>query len=563
MSEDIIVLEDVWIKHRGQKEYALKGINLKVRKGERLGIIGPTGAGKSTLCTLLNGLIPNIVKVKKMKGNVIVKGMNTREHKVSEFAPHIGIVFQDYESQIFRTNVEIEVAFGPENLGMPRDEIAKRIKSSLEWTRLTGLERRYTHGLSGGQKQRLAIASILAMQPEILVLDEATSDLDPIGKYEIYEVVERLMKEREMTLIMVDHHLDRVAEIADRIIVLNKGELLYDGTPEEVFSHVDDLISMGLRPPQVAELFSKLGEEPPYPLTVDDAVSRFPKKFKFMEPPKPNTNFAATDAEPAIEIRDLWHTYDGEYWALKGINLRVNKGDFLALIGNNGSGKTTLAMSINGIITPTKGSIKIFGHEATEMSIRQLGAHVGYVFQNPDFQLVTSSVRDEIELGLKQLKISRDEIDKRVSKVLKKLNIEEIADEDPFFLNKANRQRVAVASVLALEPEIVILDEPTTGITPGETRNIMELAKAINKEGKTVIIITHDMWLVAEYTKRIIVLKNGRILMDGHPRHIFAQEKILEESFIEPPQICRFSLAASKYNYLSVDELIKHLERGE
>jgi len=561
--ENIIELKNVWIKHRGQEDFALKGISLTVKKGETLGIIGPTGAGKSTLCILLNGLIPNIVRVEKFKGKVIVKGMNTKKHKVSELAPIVGVVFQDYESQIFRTNVELEVAFGPENLGLTREEIEDRIKTSLHWTRLTGLEKRYTHELSGGQKQRLAIASILAMEPEVIVLDEATSDLDPIGKYEIYKVVEELMKKKEITLIMVDHHLDRVAEIADRIIVLNQGEIVYEGTPKDVFSHVDELIKMGLRPPQVTELFYKLDKKynlgmKSYPLSIDEALSAFPKNLKIRPPPANNPD--VEEGEPAIEIRDVWHTYDGVNWALRGINLRINKGEFLALIGNNGSGKTTLAMSINGIITPTKGSIKVFGEEATRMTVKELGQKVGYVFQNPDFQLVSNTVYDEIALGLKQLKLPKDEIDRRVKDVLKTLNIEEIEKEDPFFLNKANRQRVAVGSVLAIEPDIIILDEPTTGLTPGETRSILNLIIELNKEGKTIIIITHDMWLVAEYTQRAIVLNNGQILMDGHPRDIFAKLDLLRNAFIEPPQISRFSLKLTKNNYLSVDEFINHLE---
>ena len=561
MTEDkcIIELEDVWIKHRGQEEYALKEVNLKVKSGETLAIIGPTNAGKSTLCMLLNGLIPNIVKVKEFKGKVTVKGKNIKKHKVSELAPIVGIVFQDYESQIFRTNVELEITFGPENLGLPREEIKKRLEKCLEWTRMNGLEKRYTFELSGGQKQRLAIASILAMQPDIIVLDEATSDLDPIGKFEIYQVIQQLKKEKkDLTLIMVDHHLDKVAEIADRIVVLNHGQIIYEGTPKEVFSHVDELLKMGLNPPQVTELFYKMGEKPPYPISMEEAMKQFPKNKKIKPPENPPKK--ASDNEPAIEIRDLWHTYDNVHWALKGINLRINKGEFVALIGNNGSGKTTLAMSINGIVRPTRGSVKVLGHEVTTMTVKAAGKLVGYIFQNPDFQLVTSSVRSEIELGLKQLELPKEEIDKRVERVLKLLNIEDIADEDPFFLNKANRQRVAVASILALEPEIIILDEPTTGLTPGETRDIMRLALELNKAGKTIIIITHDMWLVAEYAQRVVVLRDGELIMDGHPRCVFSQTEILGESYIEPPQIARFSKTMFNKTFLSVDELVSHME---
>jgi len=554
----IIKLDDVWIKYRGQPDYALRDLNLKVERGEFLGIIGPTGAGKSTLCITLNGLIPHLVRPDEFTGNVVVKGLNTKEHKIAELSQHIGIVFQDYESQLFCTNTELEVAFGLENLAIPRDEMKNRIEQALKWTRLTGLEKHYTFNLSGGQKQRLAIAAVLAMHPSIIVLDEATSDLDPVGKYEVYEIIKDLRKREEVTMIMVDHHLDRVAEVADRVVVVNKGKIIYDDRPREVFSHVEELIELGLSPPQVAELFHKIGYEGGYPLSVTEAMEKFPANYGIVSP----KSELKPIGEPVIEIRNLSHTYDGERWVLKNINVKVHRGEFVALIGQNGSGKTTLALCINGVVKPTKGSIRILGEEATLKTVLELGKTVGYVYQNPDYMIYSDTVRAELEMGPKYAELPMEEVDRRVDHALKVLEIEDLEKEDPFFLNKANRQRVAVGSVLTVEPEILIVDEPTTGLAPGETRHIMKLAQELNSMGKTIIVISHDMWVISEYCKRILVLHNGDLIMDGPTREVFSRTNILRKTFIEPPQISRFSQAKFGETFLSVDEMVEHVSKA-
>lgn len=555
-----VEIKNLRVRYKGKKHAALKGLDLSVERGEFLGIIGPTGAGKSTLCLTLNALIPQLVNVEEFDGEVRILGMDTGEHKVAEFSEHVGMVFQDYESQIFRTNVELEVAFGLENLSFPREEIREWINKSLQWAGIEGFERRHTHALSGGEKQRLAIASALAMQPEILVLDEATSDLDPKGKFEIYRIVKKLREEKDITLIMVDHHLTRISEIADRVLVMNQGEIINRGTPREVFRKVDQLLAMGLRPPPVTEFFHRIGYDAHhYPLNVKEAIERLPKEYDLQSPSRNKKKGSNRNA--IIKINDLWHTYDGENWALKNINLQIKENDFVGLIGQNGSGKTTLAQCLNGIVTPTRGSIKIAEEEATVKSVGELGELVGYVFQNPDYMITQGKVREELELGPKNAGCSKEEIEKRVHHAVNSLNIEHLLDEDPFFLNRANRQRVAVGSIITLNPDIIILDEPTTGLAPGETHHLMQLVSEMHEEGKTIIVISHDLWIIAEFCERILALRDGEILMDGPPRKVFHKKEILDTTNLQPPQIARFTQDYFGETILTTDELIKNLKR--
>lgn len=556
-----IEINDLRIRYPRKEENALNGINLTVEKGEFVGIIGPTGAGKSTLCQTINGLIPQFVKTEEFQGNVTVLGMDTRKHSVSEFAEHVGIVFQDYETQIFRTNVELEVAFSLENWGFPQKEIHERIEKSLEWADIKPLRRRYTHTLSGGEKQRLAIASALAPKPEILVLDEATSDLDPKGKLEIYQIVKKLRKEKDITLIMVDHHLTRISEIADRIIVLNRGEIVEKGTPKEVFANVEELLDLGLRPPPVTEVFNHMNiSSNAYPLTVEEAVRSFPNDYSLSS--LPSSKEKVSNGTSLIEIKNLWHTYTGDNWVLKNINLDIKNNEIVGLVGQNGSGKTTLAQCLNGIVNPSKGSIRIKDEEATVKTVGELGKSVGYVFQNPDYMITQDTVRKELALGPQNTGCSEEETEERIEYATKMLNIEHLLDEDPFFLNRANRQRVAVGSITTLDPPIIILDEPTTGLAPGETRHIMELVSEMREKGKTIIVISHDLWIIAEYCDRVIALKDGELLLDGGPHKVFSQREILARSNLQPPQISQFSQEKFSKTVLTVKEFMNKLERG-
>jgi len=548
-----VELDNVWVKYRGAKDYSLKEVNLKIEGGV-VAVIGPTGAGKTTLCKTIAGIIPNMGAYDDFKGRVLIDSEPTLGKKVGEISKKCAMVFQDYESQIFRTTVELEVAFGPENLNLSKDEIRRRCSKALRDVRLEGLEKRYSFALSGGQKQRLAIASLLSLQPKLLILDEATSDLDPIGKREIYEVVRKLLDEKTIdTLVLVDHHLEKVAEFADRILVMKDGRIIRDGDVEEILSDVELLTSLGLHPPDTTAIMHRISPGTrPYPLTVEGFIERIPKNIRAKPPLIKKTNMV----EEAITVEDLWFCYRKDEWVIRGLNLDVRKGEMLALIGQNGSGKTTLAQLIAGILKPAKGKVKVFGKDVTRFGVMVRGKEVGYIFQNPDYQIFCDTVREEISYGLKAAGLPPQEIENRVKNVTETLGITEILDEDPFFITKADRQRVAVASILALQPKIIILDEPTTGLTPGETTALMDTLAQLNKKGVTVITITHDMWVVAKYCNRVVLMSNGEIVLDGDTREVFSKVDELKKYYIDVPTIVKISMKLFGQPYLTVEEFL-------
>ena len=554
----LVDARDVWVKYRGADDYALKGVSVSVSEGEVVAVVGPTGAGKTTLCKVLSGIIPNFGAYDDFKGNVTVDGKSTLGKRVGEISRSCAMVFQDYESQLFRTTVELEVAFGPENLCLSRDEILKRVRRSLELVGLVGFEKRYSFALSGGQKQRLAIASMLALQPKVLILDEATSDLDPRGKREVYAVVRRLLDEGAIrSLVMVDHHLDKVAEFADRVVLMDSGRVVMEGGTEDVLSEVDLLRSLGLNPPEPAELFHDLGlRSKPLPMTVEEALERMPALRNFRKPSEEEAN----TREPAVEVEDLWFVYPGGDWVLKGVNLTVRSGEMVGLIGQNGSGKTTLAQTIMGILKPRRGRIRLFGKDVTSQDLMERAVTVGYVFQNPDYQIFTKSVYEEIAYGLRARGMGEEEVRKRVEEVARMVGLSELLDEDPFFLPKAHRQRVAVASVLALNPKVVILDEPSTGLSPGETRALMDLARELNRRGTTFIIITHEMWVVAEYCNRVVLMSDGNVVLDAPTRKAFSMGDFIRKYEIEPPAVTEISRRLLGTTYLTVREFVESVE---
>ncbi len=554
----LVDVRDVWVKYRGANDYALKGVSVSVSEGEVVAVVGPTGAGKTTLCKVLSGIIPNFGAYDDFKGNVTVDGKSTLGKRVGEISRSCAMVFRDYESQLFRTTVELEVAFGPENLCLSRDEILKRVRRSLELVGLVGFEKRYSFALSGGQKQRLAIASMLALQPKVLILDEATSDLDPRGKREVYAVVRRLLDEGAIrSLVMVDHHLDKVAEFADRVVLMDSGRVVMEGGTEDVLSEVDLLRSLGLNPPEPAELFHDLGlRSKPLPMTVEEALERMPALRNFRKPSEEEVN----SREPAVEVEDLWFAYPGGDWVLKGVNLTVRSGEMVGLIGQNGSGKTTLAQTIMGILKPGRGRVRLFGKDVTSQDLMERAVTVGYVFQNPDYQIFTKSVYEEIAYGLRARGMGEEEVRKRVEEVARMVGLSALLDEDPFFLPKAHRQRVAVASVLALNPKVVILDEPSTGLSPGETRALMDLARELNRRGTTFIIITHEMWVVAEYCNRVVLMSDGNVVLDAPTRKAFSMGDFIRKYEIEPPAVTEISRRLLGTTYLTVREFVESVE---
>jgi energy-coupling factor transport system ATP-binding protein len=566
MTEPAVSVQDLGYRYRGQQKPALQGVDLEVAEGEFVVVMGPSGAGKSTLCVALNGLIPHFFRG-RMEGEVKVRGRSTREGKVGEFAREVGLVFQDFEAQLFSTNVALEVAFGPENFAVEHDEMERRVKSVLGRVRLEGFEDRQPATLSGGQKQRLAIASVLAIEPRILCLDEPTTDLDPAGKLGVFEIAEELKDRDDVTLIVVEHETEETLD-ADRIVVLREGEIIADRPAREVLRDVELLEESGVMPLQVTRFFHKMGLwQAQLPLTPEEGSQEFRRRGWRINPDH-HRALVAEDGqraeeygEPIIEVEGLSHRYPNGFAALEGVDLTVREGEFLAVLGQNGSGKTTLVKHFNGLLKPTEGTVKVEGEETTEQGMLRLGQRVGYVFQNPDHQIFSETVFDEVSFGPRIREMDEAEVRERVDEALGAVGLEGRGDDDPFGLTKGERQRVAVASVLAVRPDVLILDEPTTGLDYAEQRSMMDLVRRLNEAGSTIIVVTHTMWVVAEYAHRAAVVRDGKIVLSGTVREVFSQEDELWDASLRPPHIVSLGNSLG-YPVLSVEELVRVTEGG-
>lgn len=567
---------------------ALEEISLEVAAGEFLGITGSTGSGKSTLCLAIAGLVPQETGG-VIGGRVAVTGWDTRYTPVPQLATRVGLVFQDPESNLVGLSVEDEVAFGPENLGIPPAEIARRVNWALEVVGLSRERDRPSAHLSGGQKQRLAIAAVLAMQPQILVLDEPTAQLDPVGKEEVIAAVERLRQElgRRLTIVLVESDTELLSRFADRIVVLHAGRIALEGSPQAVFSRTEELAALGIWVPPLAELAARLNRALGAELSflsqteAEAALARLLDQTGLTRPndqpplagyrerpaaepvPAPrqasagslltlarergNQTLRAREPASLIEIEEVRYRYGGVYPALNGVSLRIGTGEFLALIGPNGSGKTTLAKHCNGLLRPESGRVLVAGEDTRTTHVGQLARTVGYVFQNPDHQLFLPSVAEELAYGPRNLGLRGPELRARVEEALERFGLAELRNRHPTLLGRGLRQLVAIAAVYALSPRLLILDEPTCGLDGQATGRLMATLEELVAEGWSVLLITHDLRLVAEHARRVVLVHEGRILGDGPTRDILTDEALLERAGMVPPTIARLSRGLSRY----------------
>ncbi len=529
----MISIENLTYYYPGFEDAVLDNINLTVEEGEFILLLGPSGCGKSTLVQCLNGIIPKVASG-DLSGEIFINGKNVRDHKVYQLSTDVGLVFQNPDTQLFGLTVEEDVAFGPENLGIEREGIRARVKHSLETVGLEDFKDRFTFTLSGGEKQRTAIAGNLAMEPKILVLDEPTSDLDPAGTKEVFETLKRLNRDRRITIILIEHKIDEVMGLADRSVVMDKGRIILDGNTYDIFSrNLDVLEEIGIHLPQLMRISSLLGVRPSYKEIVS-GLGSLNGSFKDL----PAASNPARGV-PQVVFENVEFGYHDGNLALKGVNLEIRRGEFVALIGPNGSGKTTLLSCLIGLNRPTAGRILINGQDIRKRGVAEQAQVVGYLFQNPDYQLFTDTVYEEVAFGLKNRQTRPDDIDKRVDQALEMMELSEYHDRHPHSLSRGQRQRLAVASILSMEPDIIVLDEPTTGQDRGHLNKFLARMKMLNKAGKTIILISHDMGVVAEYASRTIVMKDGGILMDAGTREVFSRPDILGEASIEPHLLAR------------------------
>ncbi len=561
MPTDIIV-RDLYYAYPPLHEGAeaapvLKGIQLQVERGEFVALLGRVGAGKTTLCMALNGLVPHVTGG-VFRGDVTILGQNTKQHTVPDLARAVGLVFQDPESQIVQMRVEDEVAFGCENLGIAPAEIEERVTWALAAVGLSDYRQRSSLLLSGGEKQRLAIAAMLAMRPQVLVLDEPTASLDPAGKAAVFKVLAELRDRHEITIVMATQELERIARFADRVIVLHQGQIGLDGPPHEVFGQVARLQEWGIGVPQMAELGHLLTRRTGQPhrfIELADAYRELRRQARKLHMEKLGPAAAPRAArrgrsladEPQIVVRDLAHVYPDGTAALRNINLDIYPGEFIALLGPNGSGKTTLAKHLNGLLKPTHGKVVVEQHDTRTTRIALLARSIGYAFQNPDHQIFAPTVEKEIAFGPRIQDLPASIVAQRVAEALDRFRLIPYADLPPALLGYGQRRQVALAAVLATQPMTLILDEPTGGLDWRSQQEFMEIVADFHALGRTVILITHDMRLVAEYASRAIVLLDGTIAFDGAPAELFGRRDVLDRAGLALPAVTRLAQRLEKH----------------
>jgi energy-coupling factor transport system ATP-binding protein len=549
-------IQNLSFTYRGGHRSALKNIHADIEEPAFVVLMGHGGAGKSTLCCSLNSLVPRFFPG-EYQGRVFVKGKEVSRHTVPEMSRHVGMVLQDFESQLFSTNVELEMAFGPENHCLPREEIGRRIEQYLTFVGLHSFRQREPATLSGGQKQRLAIGSVLTLEPEILVMDEPTTDLDPVGREEVLSLAEKFREENRILLI-VDHDPE-TALSADRVWLMHEGEVITKGSPEKVLPDLSKLNTCGIKPLPTIELFERMGW-PGQPLTVESAMDLIERHHLVRHrAPFRETVSAGGMKSSLLSAEGLRFTYPRfQAEALRGINLSIHEGEFVALLGQNGSGKTTLAKHFNGLLKPSSGKVSVQCRSTAGSSHRELARLVGYVFQNPDHQIFARTVREEVGFGLNALGEDPLTISKQVADALETVELQGYEEKNPFALTRGERRRIAVASVLATQPRVIILDEPTTGLDYSQQKKMMEMLRHLNQNGHTIVIITHSMWAAAEYATRTVVMKDGLIDADGRTRDIFANEAMLEQASLRPPPMVRLSNWLGT-QALTVEGMVKEL----
>lgn len=528
--------------------YALKDIDLSVEEGTFVGLIGPSGAGKSTLASAITGAIPHHYRGRPF-GSTLVAGLDTCEASLTDIAKVVGSVLQDIDAQMVASVVEDELLFGLENFGIDHREIEGRIASTLDAVGIADLRHREIATLSGGQKQKVAIAAILAMTPRVIVMDEPTSALDPASARDVFEVLRRAKELTGMTVILIEQTVALFAEYCDRVVVIDQGRIALDGTPTDVFSRGETLRAIGVDTPRTVRISNSLAETGLAPndspaLTLDGAESLvagiLAPGLSESSPIVPRTLGDRPDARNTVDERPIIvdvagaaYSYGTGQAGIEGINLTVRAGEILAVVGQNGAGKTTFTKLLNGLIKPSAGVVRIAGLDTRTTPVSVLASHAATLFQNPDRQLCRNTVVEEISFGLELQGAPADAARERALHVAATFGLPENAS--PFNLSRGQRQMVALASVVALEPELIILDEPTSGLDYRECMTVMETVRQRALDGAAVVMVCHDMEVVSDFADTLAVMAEGRLIEVGPSREVFANDALLAHARIAAP----------------------------
>ncbi|MBD9061381.1 MAG: energy-coupling factor transporter ATPase [Ruminococcaceae bacterium] len=526
----------------------LKDISLSVPEGQFLAILGHNGCGKSTLAKHFNAILTPTA------GKVTVAGIDTSdEERLFDIRQTVGMVFQNPDNQLVATIVEEDVAFAPENMGVPQPEIRRRVDEALKQVDMYEYRDHAPHQLSGGQKQRVAIAGVIAMQPKCIVMDEPTAMLDPKGRREVMKTIRMLNKEKGITVVLITHYMDEAAQ-ADRVVVMDGGKIIMDNVPKKIFSRVKELRAVGLDVPQVTELCDMLIEkgvdispEIIHEQECAEALFMLTKGRSAVIPPKPEES--VEDNRPVVLTADkVTYKYSVgtpfEKTAVDSVDLDIREGEFVGIIGHTGSGKSTLIQHFNGLVKPTSGRVLVDGADiwGRGVNIRDIRFKVGLVFQYSEHQLFEETVAKDIAYGPKNMGLTEEEIKQRVVSAAESMDIVKLLNKSPFELSGGQQRRVALAGVLAMDPEVLILDEPAAGLDPkGRDKILGQIKQYHEKYGKTILLVSHSMEDIVKYAGKVLVMNKSRLFCYDTVDRVFARTEELAKIGLDVPQVTRMS----------------------
>lgn len=559
----MISFKNFSFKYNNVVDKTLKNIDLTINKGEKVLIVGPSGSGKSTLSHCINGLIPFSYNG-EIEGELIIDNIKPYEESLSDVSKKVGTILQDQDSQFIGLSVGEDVAFNFENNAMPLKEMKVKVIDALELVNMVDFINHSPYELSGGQKQRVSLAGVLGSDAEVLLFDEPLANLDPASGKEIMQLINDIHEKTNKTIIIVEHRIEDVLEQPfDKVIVVNKGEVQGFGTPDEILKS-DLLKNNGLREPLYLEAMKLAGcdisgSENLKDLTNIDERNKEVLKNWFNN--ETSNKDSIIKEEKILEVKNLAFSHDGIKNTINDVSFHLNKGEILAVLGNNGAGKSTLCRLITGILKPQKGSIFLNNQCIDSWSIKQKGSSIGYVMQNPNQMISQHMIKDEIALGLKCRNYSKEEIDKKVEEVLKICGLYPYRNWPVSALSYGQKKRVTIASILAINPEVIILDEPTAGQDYKHYTEFMEFIKELSAQGISIILITHDMQLTLEYCHRAVVLSAGEKIADDKPSNILTDENIIKKANLKETSLSTLAKSIGIANTNDFVQFFIDLER--
>lgn len=559
----MISFKNFSFKYNNVVDKTLKNIDLTINKGEKVLIVGPSGSGKSTLSHCINGLIPFSYNG-EIEGELIIDNIKPYEESLSDVSKKVGTILQDQDSQFIGLSVGEDVAFNFENNAMELNEMKVKVIDALELVNMVDFINHSPYELSGGQKQRVSLAGVLGSDAEVLLFDEPLANLDPASGKEIMQLINDIHEKTNKTIIIVEHRIEDVLEQPfDKVIVVNKGEVQGFGTPDEILKS-DLLKNNGLREPLYLEAMKLAGCDISGSENLKD-LNNIDEKNKEVLKNWFNNETSNKDSiikeEKILEVKNLAFSHDGIKNTINDVSFHLNKGEILAVLGNNGAGKSTLCRLITGILKPQKGSIFLNNQCIDSWSIKQKGSAIGYVMQNPNQMISQHMIKDEIALGLKCRNYSKEEIDKKVEEVLKICGLYPYRNWPVSALSYGQKKRVTIASILAINPQVIILDEPTAGQDYKHYTEFMEFIKELSAQGISIILITHDMQLTLEYCHRAVVLSGGEKIADDKPSNILTDENIIKKANLKETSLSTLAKSIGIANTNDFVQFFIDLER--